>query len=74
MSRHITSLGNDPDLYRPGGELLEALKNAQPLSDVDVSFSSVTHGWVVRGDVTIPTLIKTPYDHFKTLIKTPYDR
>jgi len=43
--------GNDPDLYRPGGALLEAIKSKFETSD-SIDFPEMKHGWVPRGDIT----------------------
>ena len=48
--------GNDPDRYRPGGDVLEALRAAQPESDVALDFGEMRHGWAVRGDVSDPAV------------------
>jgi dienelactone hydrolase len=46
--------GNDPDRYRPGGDMFEALRAAQPDSDVSLDFGAMKHGWSTRGDVSDP--------------------
>ncbi len=46
--------GNDTDRYRPGGDVLEALRAAQPDSDAALDFGEMRHGWAVRGDVSVP--------------------
>lgn len=47
--------GNDPDSYREGGEIFEALKAANPETEtVPTSFADVVHGWSVRGDLNVP--------------------
>ena len=48
--------GNDSDRYRPGGDILEALRQAQPDSDVALDFAAMQHGWAVRGDVSDPAV------------------
>ena len=44
--------GNDPDVYRPQGELYEVLKSNNSASEVSLDFTLMTHGWVPRGDLT----------------------
>ena len=44
--------GNDPDVYRPGGELYETFKTNNTASEVSLDFTNMTHGWVPRGDLT----------------------
>mmetsp|Transcript_12751 Transcript_12751/g.12408 ORF Transcript_12751/g.12408 Transcript_12751/m.12408 type:complete len:265 (+) Transcript_12751:63-857(+) len=46
--------GNDPDVYRRGGEIYEALTKSSPGSQVLDQFPEMKHGWVTRGDMTIP--------------------
>lgn len=42
--------GNDPDLYREGGDIFKAMQDSQPLSTT-ISFPEMVHGWVPRGDI-----------------------
>lgn len=42
--------GNDPDIYRPGGSLLEIAQTNNPKSSCNLSFADMTHGWMSRGD------------------------
>ena len=42
--------GNDPNDYRPQGELYEAFKANNNASEV-YDFSDMKHGWVPRGDL-----------------------
>eukprot|EP00597_Dinobryon_sp_UTEXLB2267_P016197 CAMPEP_0201096530 /NCGR_PEP_ID=MMETSP0812-20130820/5509_1 /ASSEMBLY_ACC=CAM_ASM_000668 /TAXON_ID=98059 /ORGANISM="Dinobryon sp., Strain UTEXLB2267" /LENGTH=256 /DNA_ID=CAMNT_0047350843 /DNA_START=70 /DNA_END=840 /DNA_ORIENTATION=+ len=44
---------NDSDSYREGGEWFEALLMNNP-SSATIDFPTMTHGWVPRGDVSIP--------------------
>ncbi len=45
--------GNDPDIYRTGGDVLEALKSNNSKSNF-IDFPSMQHGWVPRGDISDP--------------------
>ncbi len=48
--------GNDSDRYRPGGDILEALRAVHPDSDAALDFGEMRHGWSVRGDITVPAI------------------
>jgi dienelactone hydrolase len=48
--------GNDSDRYRPGGDILEALRAVHPDSDAALDFGEMRHGWAVRGDVAVPAV------------------
>jgi len=51
--------GNDGDDYRPGGEIFELLKAADPsgkTKTMATEFANVKHGWSVRGDVSDSTV------------------
>lgn len=53
------SLGNDPDRYRPGGDIFDALKSSSPNSDcMPTEFAEMKHGWVIRGDAEDPAVRK----------------
>lgn len=43
--------GNDPDDYRPQGQLFEAFKSNNNASEVSLDFNDMKHGWVPRGDL-----------------------
>jgi dienelactone hydrolase len=43
--------GNDPDVYRPQGELYETLKSNNAATET-IDFPNMTHGWVPRGDLS----------------------
>ena len=45
--------GNDPDQYRDGGEVVEAVRGRGIVCDV-LEFPESSHGWVPRGDVSAP--------------------
>ena len=53
---HVPTLvlpaGNDPDMYRAGGVVVEALKANNPQSSWNDDFRDMVHGWVPRGDVS----------------------
>jgi hypothetical protein len=48
--------GNDPDSFRPGGEVFDALKASSPESECIDEFKEMQHGWVPRGDVSNPAV------------------
>ena len=45
--------GNDPPIYRTGGDVLETLKSNNSKSNF-IDFPNMQHGWVSRGDVSDP--------------------
>ncbi len=45
-------LGNDPDNYRPGGDVYEIVKGNNEGTETEATlFSSMQHGWLPRGDI-----------------------
>lgn len=51
--------GNDGDIYRPGGDLLEALKINNAASHASLEFGNTVHGFVPRGDVSDPVVAES---------------
>ncbi len=49
------SAGNDPESYDATGAMFAALKAGNPDSDT-VKFPDVVHGWVPRGDISVPNV------------------
>ena len=53
---HVPTLvlpaGNDPDIYRAGGVVVETLKANNAKSVWNDDFKDMTHGWVPRGDIS----------------------
>ena len=52
---HVPTLvlpaGNDPDIYRAGGVIVDTLKANNPKSSWTDEFKDMTHGFVPRGDI-----------------------
>ncbi|OQR91671.1 hypothetical protein THRCLA_08917 [Thraustotheca clavata] len=51
----ILAAGNDPDWVKPGGIVQKTLA-AKPFGNKckSVAYENMTHGWMCRGDITIP--------------------
>eukprot|EP00047_Mylnosiga_fluctuans_P004838 m.236847 g.236847 ORF g.236847 m.236847 type:complete len:310 (+) comp13044_c0_seq1:69-998(+) len=44
----------DPDMYRPGGHVIEALKANNAASETTTDFAAQQHGFSIRGDISNP--------------------
>lgn len=48
--------GGDPDLYREGGAIFEALKANHEATTTTEDYKTMVHGWMPRGDMADPTV------------------
>lgn len=57
---HVPTLvlpaGNDPDIYRAGGVVVDALRSNNAKSAWSDDFKDMVHGWVPRGDIADPNV------------------
>jgi len=50
---------NDVAEYKPGGKTIEILSQSAPGSQCVEPLPGTTHGWTVRGDVSVPEVKAT---------------
>jgi len=59
VPQFVMAAENDVAEYKPGGKTIEILTQSAPGSQCVEPLPGTTHGWTVRGDVSVPTVKAT---------------